>query len=306
MSKKMRGNLELLMAAFIWGSTFVFQREAMDFVGPFTFNTFRSIVGFLVLAPVVSLFRSFRRKEGAVRKEDYPEINKNSLIAGIVCGLALVVASSFQQVGISMTTAGKAGFITAIYIILVPVLSIFLGRKIPKIIWFCAFLSLTGFHLLCIKEGFSVNMGDLYCLICALCFSVQIMLIDHYTKKDWMVDPVMMSLVEFLVVAVISGAMMFLFEDPSPGSIYRAGSSILYAGVLSSGIAYTLQILGQKDSSPEYAPLIMSLESVFAALFGWLILKEVMSVKELMGCALVFISVIISQLPAGNKENEPS
>ncbi|MCR5686987.1 MAG: DMT family transporter, partial [Lachnospiraceae bacterium] len=212
-----------------------------------------------------------------------------------------------QQVGVSLTTAGKAGFITAIYIILVPILSIFLGHRIPKIIWFCAFLSLTGFYFLCIKEGFSVNPGDIYCLICAFCFSVQIMTIDHFTKKDWKVDPVMISMVQFFVVGLISTFLMLLFETPSFPAILRAGGSILYAGALSSGVAYTLQILGQRDSSPETAPLIMSLESVFAAIFGCLLLGEVMTAKEVFGCVLVFISVILSQLPWERyvKENRP-
>ena len=297
MSKKLRGNLMLLLAAFIWGSTFVFQSAAMKYVEPFTFNACRSYVGFVVLAPTVTVFRSVRRKEGLVSPKDYGEINRNSIIAGIGCGLALVIASSFQQIGISLTTSGKAGFITAIYIIMVPILSIFLGHKIPKIIWLCALLSLSGFYFLCIREGFTINPGDIYCLICAFCFSIQIMLIDHYTKMDWKMDPVMMSMVEFLVVAVISTILMFIFEAPTIPSILEAGFPIFYAGALSSGIAYTLQILGQRDTSPETAPLIMSLESVFAALFGWLILGEVMSIKELFGCALVFISVILSQLP---------
>ena len=297
MSKKMRGSIMLFLAAFIWGSTFVSQSEAMDHIDPFTFNACRSYVGFLVLIPVVFLIRRLNPDRFNGAKTDISEINRHSAHAGIVCGIALVVASSFQQIGISYTTAGKAGFITAIYIILVPVLSIFLGNKVPNKIWLCAFLSMSGFYLLCVHEGFSINIGDVYCLICAFCFSVQIMLINHFTKTDDLIDPVMMSAVQFLVVALISTALTFLFEKPSIPAILAAGFSIVYAGAFSSGIAYTLQILGQKDTPPEIAPLIMSLESVFAALFGWLILHEALNEKELIGCALVFAAVTLSQLP---------
>ncbi len=295
-NKRMKGSIMLFLAAFIWGSTFVFQREAMDHIEPFTFNACRSFVGFLVLIPVVLAFRKKKVKDGVIKSKDLDTLNRNSFKAGVVCGIALVIASSFQQIGISMTTSGKAGFITAIYIIMVPILSIFIGNKVPGKIWFSALLAMSGFYLLCVKEGFSVNPGDIYCLICAFCFSVQIMLIDHYMKKDWLIDPVMMSLIEFLTVGVISLVLMFLFETPTLSSVIRAAYPIFYAGALSSGIAYTLQILGQRDTPPELAPLIMSLESVFAALFGWLILSEALTKKELAGCALVFAAVTLAQL----------
>ena len=296
MNENTKGSIFLFFAALIWGSSFVSQSAAMDHIGPFTFNACRSFVGFLVLIPVVCFFRKMSLKEKPLSKEEEKELNKRSVSAGIVCGLALVIASSFQQVGISMTTAGKAGFITALYIIMVPILSVFLGRKIPLIIWLSAIISLIGFYFLCIQEDFSMGQGDFYCLICALCFSIQIMTIDHFTEEDSRVDPVMMSMTQFFVVGVVSLILTLIFETPVISDIIKAGGSILYAGALSSGIAYTFQILGQKHTSPAVAPLIMSLESVFAVLFGWLLLGESMNSREILGCFLVFTAVMLSQI----------
>ena len=296
MNENTKGSIFLFFAALIWGSSFVSQSAAMDHIGPFTFNACRSFVGFLVLIPVVCFFRKMSLKEKPLSKEEEKELNKRSVSAGIVCGLALVIASSFQQVGISMTTAGKAGFITALYIIMVPILSVFLGRKIPLIIWLSAIISLIGFYFLCIQEDFSMGQGDFYCLICALCFSIQIMTIDHFTEEDSRVDPVMMSMTQFFVVGAVSLILTLLFETPVISDIIKAGGSILYAGALSSGIAYTFQILGQKHTSPAVAPLIMSLESVVAVLFGWLLLGESMNSREILGCFLVFTAVMLSQI----------
>ena len=295
MSKQMQGNLMLLVTALIWGSAFVAQSAGMEYVGPFTYNMSRSFIGCLVLIPVVLLFRRADEKEHPRTEAERKALNRGSIIGGIFCGLALGVASAFQQVGISMTTAGKAGFITALYIILVPILGIFLKKKVPKIIWLCVALALVGFWMLCIKEGFSVSTGDLLCLICALCFSVHIMVIDHFTAKN--TDGIMMSCVQFLVAGLLSLLMTLLFETPTWSSLWEAKITILYAGVLSSGVAYTLQILAQRHTNPTVATLLMSLESVFAALFGWLLLHETLSPKELLGCLLVFIAVILAQIP---------
>ena len=297
MNENTKGSLFLFLAALIWGSSFVSQSAAMDYIGPFTFNACRSFVGFLVLIPIFMIFRKTSLKEKPLSKEEERALNKRSMIASIFCGLALVIATSFQQVGISMTTAGKAGFITALYIIMVPILSIFLGRKIPLIIWVCAVVSLVGFYFLCVQEDFSLGQGDFYCLICALCFSIQIMTIDYFTKRENFVDPVMLSMNQFFVVGVVSLILTFVFETPDISAIIKAGGSILYAGALSSGIAYTFQILGQKHTSPAVAPLIMSLESVFAVLFGWLLLGESMNSREILGCFLVFTAVMMSQIP---------
>ena len=194
-----------------------------------------------------------------------------------------------------MTTAGKAGFITALYIVIVPLLGVFIKKKIPKITWLCAGIAVVGFYLLCVKEGFSVSAGDLLVLCCAFFFSIHIMVIDYFNGKQ--VDGVRMSCIQFLVAGLISLVLMLVFEQPSLENLWAAKGSILYAGVLSCGVAYTLQILGQRDTEPTTATLILSLESVFAALSGWALLHETLSFKELAGCALVFAAVILAQIP---------
>lgn len=295
MSKKMRGNLMLLLTALIWGTAFVAQSAGMDHVQPFTYNGVRTLIGGLVLIPVILLFDRLKPTDSRPSAAEQKEINKNSLIGGICCGTVLCVASCFQQFGVSMTTAGKAGFITALYIVIVPLMGVFIKKKIPKIIWLCVAIAVAGFYLLCVKEGFSVGTGDLLVLCCAFFFSIHIMVIDHFTAGK--VDGVRMSCVQFLVAGIMAIVLMFLFEEPTLASIWDARVSILYAGVMSCGVAYTLQILGQKDTDPTTATLLMSLESVFAALSGWVLLHESLSVKEIFGCAMVFVAVILAQIP---------
>ncbi|MDO4616116.1 MAG: DMT family transporter [Lachnospiraceae bacterium] len=301
MKKEMQGNLMLLITALIWGSAFVAQSAGMEYVGPFTYTMARSFIGFLALIPVVLWFRKNRRKNNPMTKEEEKGLNLRSIRGGIFCGLALGIASCIQQVGVSMTTAGKAGFITALYIIIVPILGIFLKKRIPGIIWLCIAIALAGFWLLCIKDGFSVSTGDLFCLLCAFCFSVHIMVIDHFAAQD--TDSVMISCVQFLVAGLLSAVLTSVFETPTWNAIWNAKLTILYAGLLSSGVGYTLQITAQRYTKPTVATLLMSLESVFAALFGGLILHEVLSFREFLGCVLVFAAVILAQipLPAGKK-----
>lgn len=295
MNQKTQGNIMLLITAIIWGSGFIAQSLGMDFVDPFTFNMTRNYLAFIVLIPVVWFFRKISLKDAPLSKDEQRCLNKRSVIGGIFCGLALGIASAFQQVGISMTTAGKAGFITALYIILVPILGIFIGKKIPRIIWLCVIIAVIGFYLLCVKEGFSISTGDLLCLACAICFSFHILIIDHFSAQH--TDGVMMSWIQFGVAGIFSMILTFIFEVPTLTGIWNAKLAIIYAGCISSCVGYTLQILAQKKTDPTVASLLMSLESVFAALFGWLILHEVLSIKELIGCALVFIAVILAQLP---------
>lgn len=295
MSKKMRGNLMLLLTAIIWGTAFVAQSAGMDHVQPFTYNGIRTLIGGLVLIPVILFFDKIKPESQRLSPEEQKVVNKNSLIGGICCGIVLCVASSFQQFGVSMTTAGKAGFITALYIVIVPLMGVFIKKKIPKIIWLCVAIAVAGFYLLCVKEGFSVGTGDLLVLCCAFFFSIHIMMIDHFTAGK--VDGVRMSCVQFLVAGVLAIICMFMFEEPVMARIWDARVPILYAGVMSCGVAYTLQILGQKDTDPTTATLLMSLESVFAALSGWVLLHESLSLKELIGCLLVFIAVILAQIP---------
>ena len=297
MSKKMQGNLMLLITAMIWGSAFVAQSKGMEYIGPFTFNFFRNFVGGFVLLPVIAIFNRGKTYEPAEKKS----LDKNTLIGGICCGIVLFIASSFQQYGLVYTTAGKAGFITALYIVIVPLLGLFMGRKVPKIIWGCVALAITGFWLLCIKEGFTVGIGDLMVLICAFFYSTHIVTIDRFSPKA---DGIKMSCIQFFTAGVLSLLPMLLWETIHMPSVMDAMWTILYAGVLSSGVAYTFQIIAQKYTEPTVATLLMSLESVFAALFGWIILSEKMAGKELFGCVLVFIAVILAQIPLPVKQKK--
>ena len=280
----------LLITAMIWGSAFVAQSKGMDYIGPFTFNVARNFIGAFVLLPVIALFNRGKTYEAEEKKL----LDKNTLIGGICCGIVLFIASSFQQYGLVHTTAGKAGFITALYIVIVPLLGLFIGKKVPKIIWGCVALAIVGFWLLCIKEGFTVGLGDLMVLICAFFYSMHIVTIDHFSPKA---DCVKMSCIQFFVAGIFSLVPMILFEEPVFSAVLDAKWTILYAGVLSSGVAYTFQIIAQKHTEPTVATLLMSLEAVFATLFGWLILKETMLPKEFIGCVLVFIAVIFAQIP---------
>lgn len=288
MLKKLRGSLMLLTAAFIWGTAFVAQSKGMDYVAPFTYNAVRTLIGGIVLIPVVFIFGQKSRRKASENN------NKISFIGGIICGLVLFAASSFQQLGISLTSAGKAGFITALYVVIVPVISIIFGQKSNLKMWICAFTAIIGFYFLCIKEGFRLSKGDLYVLICAVFYSVHIIVIDHFNSKG--AEPVKMSCVQFFTAGSIMMICMFIFESPALSAVWAAKYTILYAGVMSCGVAYTLQIIGQKYTESTAAALIMSLESVFAALAGWIILSEHMSMKEFAGCILVFAAVVFSQL----------
>ncbi|SDB15889.1 DMT family transporter [Eubacterium oxidoreducens] len=296
MRKTTQGNIMLLITSLIWGSAFVAQSAGMDYVGPFTYNMSRNFIGFIVLIPIILIFRHTSDYEQSLSVKERHDRTKRSVIGGIFCGIVLAIASNFQQVGISMTTAGKAGFITALYIIIVPILSVFiLKKKLPKIIWLCIFIAITGFYLLCIKEGFQITLGDFLCFICAICFSIHIIVIDYFTNQN--TNGIIISCVQFFVAGIISFVIMCFTETPTLQSIWDAKITILYAGALSCGIAYTLQILGQRRTSPTVATLLMSLESVFAALFGWIILREALNTKELIGCGLIFLAVILAQLP---------
>ena len=288
MLKKLRGSLMLLTAAFIWGTAFVAQSKGMDYVAPFTYNAVRTLIGGVVLIPMVFLFGQKSCRKASENN------NKISFIGGIICGLVLFAASSFQQLGISLTSAGKAGFITALYVVIVPVISIIFGQKSNLKMWICAFTAIIGFYFLCIKEGFRLSKGDLYVLICAVFYSVHIIVIDHFNSKG--AEPVKMSCVQFFTAGSIMMICMFIFESPALSAVWAAKYTILYAGVMSCGVAYTLQIIGQKYTESTAAALIMSLESVFAALAGWIILSEHMSMKEFAGCILVFAAVVFSQL----------
>lgn len=299
MIKKQTGNLILLLTALIWGSSFVAQTTGMEHVQPFTFMGIRTVLGGLVLIPVILFQRRMQPKAQRRAPEVQRQIDRMSLIGGICCGLVLCIAGDLQQFGMTTTSPGKAGFITSLYIVIVPLLGIFIGKKIPKIVWFCVAAALFGFYLLCVTEQFTISTGDLLVLCCAFFFSIHIMVIDHFSEKG--IDGVLMSCVQFLVAGGISLILMFALESPTWAHIFTARSSILYSGVMSCGVAYTLQILGQKRTDPTSATLLMSLESVFAALSGWLILHQSFSLREFLGCVLVFAAVLLSQIPLPQK-----
>lgn len=289
----------LMLAAFIWGTAFVAQSVGMDHLGPFTFNGVRNFVGAVALLPCIWLLGRLNAKETEPEKEN-PRNKKDLITGGTACGVVLFTASSLQQVGLQYTTVGKAGFITACYIIIVPVCGIFLHKKTRGKVWMAAALSLAGLYLLCITEKFTVGRGDLLVFLCALVFSMHIMVIDHFSPK---VDGVKMSCIQFFVCGMLSLVPMFILEEPQIGAVIKSWAPILYAGVLSSGVAYTLQIVGQKNVNPAVASLILSLESCFSVLAGWVILKQQMSVREALGCVLMFAAIILAQLPekSGNR-----
>ena len=281
----------LILTAFIWGTAFVAQSVGMDYLGPFTFNGVRSLIGGVALIPCIWLLQKLNDKSEPVTEE---RNRKDLLIGGISCGVLLFAASSLQQVGIQYTTAGKAGFITAFYIVFVPVLGIFLGKKTGWKVWTAVILALAGLYFLCITERFTIGKGDIFLFACALVFSLHILVIDYFSPK---VEGVKMSCIQFLVCGIISLPFMFLLETPRMGAIVDAAWPLLYAGVLSCGVAYTLQIIGQKNVNPAIASLILSLESCFSVLAGWVILGEKLSVRESIGCILMFAAIILAQLP---------
>lgn len=291
MVQKFKGSIMLLITSLIWGTAFVAQSEGMNYVEPFTYNAMRTLLGGIVLIPVIALFRAAGKHSGAPPKK---YSLKNTVKGGIFCGIFLFIASSFQQAGIAQTTTGKAGFITALYIVIVPILGIFFRRKVPLRMWLFVAAAVAGFWLLCINENFSISAGDLLVLMCAIFFAAHIMVIDYFNEKN--TDGMLMACIQFFTAAVFMLIGMFVFEKPDINSILDAKFTILYAGIMSSGVAYTLQILGQRHTDPTVATLLMSLESVFAALSGWIILGEGLSIKELCGCALVFAAVILAQL----------
>lgn len=296
MIKNFKGSIMLLITSIIWGTAFVAQSEGMNYVEPFTYNAMRTLLGGVVLIPVMILFRFSDKRNG---KEKSSCSLKNTVIGGICCGIALFIASSFQQAGIAQTTAGKAGFVTALYIVIVPMIGIFLHKKMPLRMWLFIAIALAGFWLLCIKQDIGISSGDLLVFFGAIFFAVHITVIDYFNQKK--TDGVLMSCIQFFTAGLLMLICMFIFEKPTIPNIMGAGGTILYAGILSCGVAYTLQILGQKHTNPTLATMLMSLESVFAALSGWLILGEKLSIKEFIGCVLIFAAVILAQLAGTDK-----
>ena len=293
----LKNSLILLLTATIWGIAFVAQSVGMDYVGGFTFNGVRSIIGGIVLLPVIFVL-DHQKAPITQTPEEKKAARKVLLTGGIACGVVLCLASNFQQFGIKYTTVGKAGFITACYIVIVPIIGLFLKKKCSPYIWAAVVMALVGLYLLCITDGFSISKGDFLVLICAVLFSVHILVIDYFSPK---VDGVKMSCIQFFVCGILCGIPALLLEHPQLSSILAAWQPILYAGVMSCGVAYTLQIVGQKNMNPTVASLILSLESCISVLAGWIILGQSMSLREILGCIIMFGAIILAQLP--QKEN---
>lgn len=280
------GELALLLAALIWGTCFVAQSVGLDAVGPYTFQAVRCLLGAAVLTPL-ALFRGKTGK--AVTKS-----GKHLLTGGVYCGLVLCVATNLQQLGLQYTVPAKSGFITSMYLVLVPILSLALGKAPRLRHWLCVALAALGLYLLSVKDGFTLNPGDTLTLIGAFFFALQIMVVDRFAPD---LDGAALSCVQFWVVGLLTAVPMLLLETPSLAGILAAALPIAYAGVMSCGVAYTLQIVGQQRCEPVVATVLMSLESVFSLLGGLILLGQVPTPRELTGCAVVFSAVLLSQLP---------
>ena len=304
-SHKYRQSALLLLTAAIWGSAFVAQQTGMDYVGPFTFNAARNLLGGLTLLPLIVFFSSCKKRTLPPDASSENGTQPKTLWAGgILCGIALFAASALQQIGIQYTTVGKAGFITALYIVLVPVCGLFLRKRVQPKVWLAVLIAVAGLYLLCMTDGsFSLQKGDLLVLACALGFTVHILVIDHFSP---LVDGIKMSCIQFFTCSILSAVCMALFETVNVSNLLHAWIPILYAGILSSGVGYTLQIIGQKGLNPTMASLLMSLESVFSVLAGWIFLHQALSGRELSGCILMFAAIVLVQLPNFHKANAVS
>ena len=307
---KLRNTFFLFLTAMIWGAAFVAQSVSMGYIGPFTFICLRSVIGGLFLIPVIIVLDGIRKKSqnesaDVVNSENILHIeteekqrlswkNKQLIEGGIVCGIFLFFANCFQQTGIQYTTVGKAGFITTFYIIIVPLIGLFFKKYCGILTWIGVVVALAGLYFLCITQKLTIQRGDALILCCSVLYAGQILAIDHYNP---FVDGVKMSCIQFLTGGILGAVFMLLFENPSIAMILSAAGPILYTGIMSTGVGYTLQIVGQKGLNPTVAALILSLESVFSALSGYLFLHQVLTTRELIGCALMFIAIVLAQLP---------
>lgn len=296
MYKKVSSALCLIGAALIWGGAFVAQRTGLEYLGPFSLNGVRCLMGAALLGLYLLIRSLWRRKHPAVNA--IRASAKKTILSGLLCGVLLFLASSIQQIGLQYTTAGKAGFLTACYILIVPVLGLFTKRRPPYIVWIAVALGLVGLYLLCMSDGWALNRGDGMILLCALLFSLHILAIDRFVDS---VDPFLLSFLQFLVCGLLSLIPILCIEKPTLNALLLSWLPLCYAGFLSCGVAYTLQILGQKGLSPSVAALLLSLESAFAALFGWLLLNESFTLREGLGCIILFAAILLAQLPSRKK-----
>lgn len=299
-SQKLKGNLILLLTALIWGSSFIAQSKGVELISPMTFNGVRSMLGAIVLVPVIFLLDSGKKKKGLTPQK----VDKTLIFGGIVCGIFLCIASTLQTAGMVYTSPGKSGFITALYMMIVPILGLFYGKKTQAITWISVIIAIIGLYLMCINPANETNstfVGDVLTFFCAIVFAFHILAIDHFSPK---VDGVKLACLQFFVCGLINLIYVFLFEDIEIQPILNCWVSIGYSGVFSCGIAYTLQIVGQKYTDPTSASILMSLESVFATLttvilvaLGWELTGGQLTTREILGCIIMFVAIILVQLP---------
>ena len=289
-----------ILAAFIWGTAFVAQDLCADSIGTFAFNATRYFIAVLALLVVIAVSDKAKKNRPTPTAEEKKAANKQLWLGGLCCGVALAIASNFQQAGlVAGTDAGKAGFITALYVVLVPVFGLFFKRKVSLPVWIAVVCSVVALYLLCIKGDFSLAAGDLLILVCAVCFAVHILVIDHFTAYC---DGVKLSCLQFLFAGIISAVCMFLFETVDFAAIWSCILPLLYVGIFSCGVGYTLQILAQKDSNPTVVTILLSLESVFAVIAGAIILHQQMTAREYIGCVVMFVAVILAQIQFPEKK----
>lgn len=294
---QLKANILLLLTAAIWGLAFVAQKVGAEHVGAFTYNGIRFALGSISLIPLI-LFLNRKKGENEETKNNDRDSLKLTIKAGIIAGCALFIATSLQQMGVMGTTAGKAGFITGLYMVIVPILGLFLKQKVNKSTWIGIVIAIIGLYLLSINEDFSISNGDLLVLIGSVGWAIHILLIDNFTKK---IDPLKLSSIQFATCSILSLVMAIIFEDINMVGISGAMVSILYGGLLSVGVAYTLQVVAQKNAKPSHAAILLSMESVFGALGGAMFLGERIGTRGLVGCILIFIAIIISQLKPSEK-----
>lgn len=294
--EQFKGTLFLLTTAIIWGTSFVAQKMGMNYIEPFTFGAVRFLLGAVMLLLVIFFLNQLNKKKKTslpIEKEKPKYMTKDLLIGGFLCGGALFLGASAQQWGIVYTTAGKAGFITALYIILVPLFGIFMKKKVGLLTWSGVILAVIGLYMLTIKDGFTIQKGDAIVLIGTVFWALQIIIVDLYVDKT---DAIKLSFVQFITSGILSAIAAVLFETPNINEIIACAGPILYTAIMAVGVAYTLQIIGQKYINPTVAAIILSMESVFAVISGVVFLNESMSARELMGCILMFVAIIITQV----------
>ncbi|MBE6788430.1 MAG: DMT family transporter [Ruminococcaceae bacterium] len=305
MSRNLKGNLLLVLAAFVWGISFVMQDLAALHLSPFSINGIRSLIGTAALTPLIMVMS---KKSGRPILEKTPKERCDLLVCSLLCGIFLCIATNFQQFGIALypdgaAASGRTGFITALYVVIVPIISIFFKKRASLSVWLAVVLATVGMCLLCLGSGAGeIYIGDAVVLCCAFAFALQILCIDKYADR---VDGVKLSALQFFICGVLSLVLMFIFEKPSTDQILKAMPYLLYLGVMSCGAGYTLQIIGQQYSkNPTVASILMSLESVFAALAGVVLVGERFTIRETLGCIIMFAAIILSQLPSHKKSEE--